>query len=240
MVCSNNDDTCRSDDKLSELSNTPSSSAMPKLANKWSLSLNRTALVVVDMQRVFCEPQGALFVPFTAAVIPQIQILSTTCRNAGVPVIYLRHVLRGDGSDSGRQRDLYPDMDRILASGTPAVEIIDALAPQPEDVIIDKRFYSGFHNTDLDTVLRSRDVDTLIVCGTVTNVCCDTTVRDAVHREYKVIVASDATAAMSYPDVGFGAVSAQDVQRVALTTMVYEFAEVTDTDDLLMRLRALG
>gem|GEM_PF-5435387 len=81
--------------------------------------------------------------------------------------------------------------------------------------------------------------NTVIVCGTVTNVCCETTVRDAVHREYKVIVTADANAAMPYPDMGFGPISAQDVQRVALTAMAYEFAEVTDSDDLIGRLQAL-
>jgi len=213
---------------------------MPKLTHKWSLQQDRIALVIVDMQRVFCEPKGALYVPATSEVVPKIHAVSTACRMHGVPVIYLRHVLRGDGSDTGRQRDLYPDIDRILAMGSPAIEIVGALAPQQGDVIIDKRFYSGFHNTDMDTVLRAGSIDTLIVCGTVTNVCCDTTVRDAVHREYKVIVLADASAAMPYPDVGFGAVSEQDVQRVTLTTMAYEFAEVTDSNDLLMRLQALG
>jgi len=65
-----------------------------------------------------------------------------------------------------------------------------------------------------------------------------TTVRDAAHREYKVIVLADANAAMPYPDMGFGAVSAQDVQRVALTAMAYEFAEVMDTAGLIARLGA--
>lgn len=85
-------------------------------------------------------------------------------------------------------------------------------------------------------MLRARDIDTLIVCGTVTNVCCDTTIRDAVHREYKVIALSDANAAMDYPDLGWGEVSAADVQRVALTTFAYEFGEVATTKDIIGRL----
>ncbi|WP_108124085.1 isochorismatase family protein [Saccharospirillum mangrovi] len=210
---------------------------MPTLAQPWPIVRQRTALIIVDMQRVFCEPDGALYVPSTDAVVAPIQALADACRAQSMPVIYLRHVLRGDGRDSGRMRDLYPDVDSVLARDNPQVNIIDALTPKAGDVVVDKLFYSGFHNTDLDTVLRAHDVDTLIVCGTVTNVCCDTTIRDAVHREYKVIVVSDANAAMPYPDLGFGAVSAAEVQKVALTTFAYEFGEVTASADLLPRIR---
>jgi len=210
---------------------------MPQLQQPWPLRPDRTALVIVDMQKVFCEPQGSLYVPSTEAIVPRIQELAAACRGVDVPVIFLRHIVRGDGSDTGRMRDLYPDVDQVLARNNPQVEIIDELTPQPGDIVVDKLFYSGFHGTDLDTVLRSRDVDTLMVCGTVTNVCCDTTIRDAVHREYKVIAISDASAAMPYPDLGWGAVSAEEVQKVALTTFAYEFGEVTTTEEVMARLR---
>ncbi|MDO6804805.1 isochorismatase family protein, partial [Wenyingzhuangia sp. 1_MG-2023] len=70
----------------------------------------------------------------------------------------------------------------------------------------------------------------------VTNVCCETTMRDGVHREYRMIALSDANAAMPYPDMGFGEVSADEVQRIALTAMAYEFGEVTNTVDLMQRI----
>ena len=195
-------------------------------------------MIVVDMQKVFCEPDGALYVPNTAKIIQPIQALVDAARGVDVPVIYLRHIVRGDGSDTGRMRDLYPNVDEILARSEPNVEVIDVLAPQPGDVVIDKLFYSGFHGTDLDTVLRARDVDTIIICGTVTNVCCETTIRDGVHREYKVIALSDANAAMDYPDLGFGAISAEEIQRISLSTIAYEFGEVTTTADVISRLTA--
>ncbi|MFG1495334.1 isochorismatase family cysteine hydrolase [Saccharospirillum sp. HFRX-1] len=210
---------------------------MPLLTQPWPLNTARTALIIVDMQRVFCASDGALFVPSTEAIIEPIKRLAYACRALQIPVIYLRHIVRGDGSDSGRMRDLYPDVDQVLARANPYVEIVDELRPEPGDIIVDKLFYSGFHNTDLDTILRARDIDTLLVCGTVTNVCCDTTIRDAVHREYKVVALSDAMAAMPYPDLGFGAVSAEEVQKVALTTFAYEFGEVARCAELLQRLR---
>lgn len=211
---------------------------MSKPLVRWDLNPRRAAVIVVDMQKVFCEPDGALYVPNTAKIIQPIQALVDAARGVDVPVIYLRHIVRGDGSDTGRMRDLYPNVDEILARSEPNVEVIDALAPQSGDVIIDKLFYSGFHGTDLDTVLRARDVDTIIVCGTVTNVCCETTIRDGVHREYKVIALSDANAAMDYPDLGFGAISAEEIQRISLSTIAYEFGEVTSTADVIARLTA--
>jgi nicotinamidase-related amidase len=144
--------------------------------------------------------------------------------------------VRGDGSDTGRMRDIYPGVDAILDRNLPSVQIIDALKPHAGDIIVDKLFFSGFHNTDLDTILRARDVDTIIITGTVTNVCCESTVRDAVHREYKVIVVSDACAAQPYPDMGWGALTADQVQRVTLTVIAHEFGEVTTTQDLIARI----
>lgn len=209
---------------------------MSKPLVKWDVNSARTAVIVVDMQKVFCEPDGALYVPNTADIIEPIQRLTQTARRRGLPVIYLRHIVRGDGSDTGRMRDLYPNVDEILARSDPDVEVIEALEPLPGDIIIDKLFYSGFHNTDLDTVLRARDVDTIIICGTVTNVCCETTIRDGVHREYKVIALSDANAAMDYPDLGFGPISADQMQSMSLSTIAYEFGEVTTTADVIGRI----
>jgi nicotinamidase-related amidase len=211
---------------------------MGSIPVRWTINARRTAIVVVDMQGVFCDPDGAVYIPDAPKVVAPIQRLLAAGRAADVPIIYLRHVVRGDGSDTGRMRDLYPGVDAILDRNLPSVQIIDALKPLAGDIVVDKLFFSGFHNTDLDTILRARDVDTVVICGTVTNVCCESTVRDAAHREYKVIVVADACAAQPYPDMGWGALSAEEVQRVTLTVMAHEFGEVTNTQDLIDRLAA--
>ncbi|MBN2983074.1 MULTISPECIES: isochorismatase family protein [Cohnella] len=205
---------------------------------KWDIDPKRTAVIVVDMQNVFCKPDGALYVPRAEGIIGNVKRLTTTARSAGMPVIYLRHIVRGDGSDSGRMKDMYPNTDEILKRGTHGVEIIDELAPEPQDIIVDKLFYSGFHDTDLDTILRVHDVNTIIICGTVTNVCCETTVRDGAHREYKVIFLSDANAPMDYPDMGWGELSAEEIQRVTLTVIAYEFGQVSPTADIVAEIEA--
>jgi ureidoacrylate peracid hydrolase len=203
----------------------------------WEINPQRTALIIVDMQKVFCVKGEGLYVPDTANIIGNIDILKTLMRERKMPVIYLRHVVRGDGSDTGRMQDFYPNVNELLGRDNPSVEIIDELYPKAGDIVVDKLFYSGFHNTDLDAILRMKDIDTLIICGTVTNVCCETTVRDGVHREYKMIVLADANAAMPYPDMGFGKVTSTEVQRISLSTMAYEFAEVTDTANIIDRIR---
>ncbi len=200
---------------------------------RWDLDIRRTAVIVVDMQNIFCRPDGALYVPLARNIIGPIQRLTATARESGMPVVYLRHIVRGDGSDTGRFKDMYPDADELFKRGTEGVEIVDELAPKPGDIVVDKLFYSGFHDTDLDTILRARDIHTVIICGTVTNVCCETTVRDAAHREYRVVFLSDANAPMDYPDMGWGAVSAEEIQRVTLTVVAYEFGQVSGTDEII-------
>jgi ureidoacrylate peracid hydrolase len=212
--------------------------AMGQVPVRWAINLKRTAIVVVDMQGVFCDPTGAVYIPDTAKIVDPILRINDAARKAGVPVIYLRHVVRGDGSDTGRMRDLYPGVDEILDRNIESVQIIEPLKPHKGDIVVDKPFFNGFHNSDLDTVLRSHDIDTIIITGTVTNVCVDSTVRDAAHREYKVIVVSDACAAQPYPDMGWGALTSDIVQRVTLTIMAHEFGEVTDTQDIVKRLAA--
>jgi nicotinamidase-related amidase len=207
---------------------------------RWTINTKRTAIIVVDMQGVFCDPDGAVYIPDAPKVVGPIQRILNAGRAADIPIIYLRHVVRGDGSDTGRMRDLYPGVDAILDRSLPSVQIIDALRPLPGDIVVDKLFFSGFHNTDLDTILRARDVDTIVICGTVTNVCCESTVRDAAHREYKVIMVADACAAQPYPDMGWGALTAEEVQRGTLTVMAHEFGEVTNTQDLIDRLAVVA
>ncbi len=202
----------------------------------WPITPKRTAVVVVDMQGIFCNSDEPLYVPSTRDIIDPIQKLTATARAHKMPVVYLRHVVRGDGSDTGRFKDLYPDANLQFAKDHPAIDVIDSLYPEPSDIVVDKLFYSGFHNTDLDVILRMKDIDTVIVCGTVTNVCCETTIRDGVHREYKMIALSDANAAMPYPDMGYGEISAEEVQRISLSAIAYEFGEVTSTADIISRI----
>jgi ureidoacrylate peracid hydrolase len=121
----------------------------------------------------------------------------------------------------------------MIIAGTKNVEIYEGLKPHPGDLVVAKPRYSAFYGTDLEAILRSKNIDTLIISGTVTNVCCDSTARDAFSRDYKVIFLSDGNAARDLPGRGFGPVSAEEVQRVTLTILANNFAQVSSIDQVI-------
>jgi ureidoacrylate peracid hydrolase len=211
---------------------------------RWPIDIQRTAVVVVDMMNEFCAPGGPLYIPKTRDIVGNIQGLLRVARQAGLPVIYLSHILRADGSDdAGRLADIFPAVKAgaILREGSSNAETLAELAPEPGDLHVVKRFYDGFFGTDLDALLRARDITTLVICGTLTNVCCDTTARGAVHREYKVVFLSDANATMDYPDMGWGELSSDIVQRVTLTMLAFAFCQVSPTSEVIAEIeRAAG
>jgi hypothetical protein len=133
------------------------------------------------------------------------------CRESGIRVIYTAHVHRRDGSDMGLYDDLCsPIADRsTLVDGTSGVEIFHDLPPAPGEHVIKKHRYSAFLATDLDLILREWGITTVIISGTTTENCCHATARDAMFNNYKVVFLSDATGTFDYPDVGYGAMSAE-------------------------------
>jgi nicotinamidase-related amidase len=165
-----------------------------------------TALLVIDMQRDFVEPGGfgeALgndVTPLQAVIGPCKRMLDTA-RRMGMMVIHTREghapdladcppskIVRGRGEK--RIGDPGP-MGRILVRGEHGHDIVPQLAPQPGEVVIDKPGKGAFFATDLDHVLHNRGIRSLIVCGVTTEVCVNTTVREANDRGYDCVVLSD-------------------------------------------------
>jgi ureidoacrylate peracid hydrolase len=107
---------------------------------------------------------------------------------------------------------------------------------RPGDVVLGKPRFGSFHGTDLEVILRSRGIDTLILGGINTNVCVDTTAREAAVREFRVLFLSDGTANFDLPDGGLGAASAEELQRTACAVMAFGFAEVTTVAQVLGRI----
>jgi ureidoacrylate peracid hydrolase len=128
--------------------------------------------------------------------IPGCKRLIDAARQAGVPIIYLTYVYRPDYQDGGvliqEINPAFKDV-KYVAEGTWDAEIVDLLKPEPNDFIVKKSRYSGFHATRLETVLRSLHVDTLVMGGVTTHFCVECTARDAHMRDYRVFIASDAT-----------------------------------------------
>ncbi len=194
------------------------------------LSKERTALVVIDMQRAFLEDEGSLAkagidIGGLKAPLEPCQRLLASARQAGVPVIHTRYVYRSDYADGGILVNyIMPQLREVdsLAAGTPDIEIVDELAPVDGETVIDKNRPSAFYATNIEPLLNGLGVDSLVVCGVTTNICVETTVRDASQRDYKVFVPKDATGELE-----------QLRYDGALAGMAWVFAKIVDTDDVI-------
>jgi nicotinamidase-related amidase len=153
------------------------------------LSPRQTALINLDLQDHFVESARDGY-----AVVSAVNALSAACRDAGVMVIHTRHVLRPDGSNMGLLGRIPKIRDGILNDGTVSAAFHDRLALGDHDITLDKPRFGAFHGTDLELILRSRGIDTVIITGISTPVCCDTTAREANARDFEVLIVRDATA----------------------------------------------
>jgi nicotinamidase-related amidase len=191
-----------------------------------SVDLDKTALIIIDMQRDFLEPGGfgaALgndVSQLQAAIGPCRETLSTA-RAVGMLVIHTREGHRPDltdapphkverGDPSTRIGALGP-MGRILVRGEPGHDIVPELYPLETEPVIDKPGKGAFYQTDLELMLRNRDIDTLLVCGVTTEVCVNTTVREANDRGFRCIVLSDCCASYfpKFHEAGLAMIKAQ-------------------------------
>jgi nicotinamidase-related amidase len=174
-----------------------------------SIDLDRTALIIIDMQRDFLEPGG-----FGAALgndVARLQVAVAPCRDVlaaarrhGILVIHTREGHRPDLSDAPPLKVERGDpalrigapgpMGRILIRGEPGHDIIPELYPIAGEPVIDKPGKGAFYQTDLELMLHNRAIDTLLVCGVTTEVCVNTTVREANDRGFRCIVLSDCCA----------------------------------------------
>ena len=166
---------------------------IPEIPVESRLKLNptSTAVVVIDMQNDFVAPDGALCVEAAAETVPQIAGLLREARTNGVKIAYTQDT----HSEDDREFEIWP---RHCVRGTEGWEIIDELAPQPTDLVVQKNRYDGFYGTSLEHHLSHVwDVDHLVVVGTVANICVGQTAASAGLRWYNVITAADAISAMT-------------------------------------------
>lgn len=168
----------------------------------WTIDAAKSALLVIDMQNDFVLEGAPMEVPAARDAIPHIQRLIAQARALNVPVIYSQHTLLEDSQNSILEATYNPKLFKVgMRKGTPGVRVIDDLKPQAEDTIIEKYRYDAFHNTLLEPTLKNirglNQIDTVIITGTLTEVCCESTARGAYMRDYKVAFVSDATGGLS-------------------------------------------
>ncbi|WP_037347394.1 cysteine hydrolase family protein [Sciscionella sediminilitoris] len=162
----------------------------------WAFEIRpaETALIVVDMQEDFVNPGNPMFVPEAYRQVPRIARLIETCRAAGSPVYYTEHTVAPDVA-----HDFYeywpPIRDGAIAEGKPGAKLYREFVPaEGERVIATKHNFDSFAGTDLDYALRNRGIRTLIICGTLTNFCCESTARTGYFLGYHIVFGSDVNA----------------------------------------------
>ena len=191
----------------------------------------RTALINVDMQNCFVEG-SPIAAPDGLAVLDRINRVAAACRAAGILVVHTLIVLRADGSNLGVLGEFDPVVKTgIINKGSPAAALHGKLVVDPRDVLLDKPRFGAFHGTDLELILRARGIDTLIVTGIATNVCCETTAREAAVRDFRVLFLSDGTATF-----GIGELSAVELQRASCATLGKVFAQILTVDEVITKI----
>lgn len=191
------------------------------------------ALLVIDMQNGFCHPDGSfaqmisgtnMNLDLLRAAIPRCHALIDFARAQSRPVIYTRYVYQAGYRDQDVLLRKYPKMIELgsLAEGSWDAAIIDQLTPEPFDFVIDKSRYSAFYSTRLESLLTGMAVRSLAMCGVTTNICVESTARDAAQRGYDVSVIADATGE-------FTAVRHHN----ALEILEYGFSEVLSSDQFM-------
>jgi nicotinamidase-related amidase len=183
----------------------PTVSAQPY---KYSFEPAATALVMIDMQRDFIEPGGfgdslGNNVALLAAIVPTVRRLLDGCRAAGITIIHTKEAHRPDLADLHVSKHKRGDprlkigdagaMGRLLVDGEPGSDFVPELAPAPGDIVIVKPGKGAFYATNLSEVLRLRGITHLLIGGVTTEVCVQTTMREANDRGYECLLVEDAT-----------------------------------------------
>jgi ureidoacrylate peracid hydrolase len=200
------------------------------------LDISRTAHVIVDLQVGFMGVGAPVEVPIAREIVPNVNAISAAVRAAGGLNVFLRYTY--DPHEKLNWTAWYDAMvspaerDRVsmsFAPGNPNFELWPELEVKPQDLIVNKTRFSAFipGTCDLHETLQARGIDTLIITGTLTNCCCESTARDAQQMNYKIIFMADGNAAITDAE-----------HNATLCNMAVFFADVMTTDELLLAIAA--
>jgi nicotinamidase-related amidase len=181
-----------------------------------------SCLMVVDMQNFFLDPKSPTFTPGGLAILPNIAKLIKAFRKKKLPVIYTAHMHKSNEMDGGILGWWWEGM---IIENTKEAEIHPDLTPLPAEKVIRKHRYSAFYNTDLEIVLRCLGITNLIITGVMTNLCCESTTRDAYFRDLRVFFLLDATGTVN-----------EELHLSTLRNLAFGFAYVTKTNDIIRAL----
>lgn len=200
------------------------------------LPARETALVVVDLQIWFMEPGMPAEVPAARAIVPNVNRLAAALRAAGGTVVWIRTLYTDQAlAEIPHFHRVLMRPERMQARSAALAEtarpslLWPELDVRPEDLVVGKTRYSAFIQgaSDLDAVLKARGITAVAVAGTMTNVCCDSTARDAMMLNYRTTMVADANASLTAEE-----------HCGALTNFALQFGDVTTTDEMVARWQA--
>jgi ureidoacrylate peracid hydrolase len=190
-----------------------------------------TALVVIDLQNCFMLAPYATEVPVAREIVPNVNRLAVATRASGGLVVWVQmtHTEEDRKTWSVYYENISSAKNRAdglkrLARGSHGQALYDGLDVQPDDLKVEKNRFSAFiqGSSDLDAILRARGIDTVLVTGTVTNTCCESTARDAMMLNYKTVMVSDGNAAKT-----------DDEHNATLGNILRIFGDVMSTDEIV-------
>lgn len=197
-----------------------------------SFKKENCALLIIDMQNAFIHKEGSLSkmgldTSRTSIVIEPIKQLKDKFKAVNRPVIYIQHTHRRDRVDAGLIAKVFPPIMDLghCFDGSWDGDFIDELKPNDDDFIIKKNRFSAFYNTKLEEILRGLDIETLVVTGIATNICVESTIRDAFYRDFNVFVPREATASYTI-----------EQEQGALGNFEFAFARIKSLEEILIEL----
>jgi len=185
------------------------------------LDPDSTAIVVVDMQNGFCHPDGSLYAPGSEEVIEPCADLVNQARNVGATVVFTRDVHPPEQFEDAHYYDEFERWGEHVLEGSWEAELVDELDPDDADLIVEKHTYDAFYQTELEGWLDAREIDNLVIVGTLANVCVLHTASSAGLRDYRPILLEDAVGAIE-----------DDHREYALEHAEFLFGEVTTREDI--------
>jgi ureidoacrylate peracid hydrolase len=196
------------------------------------LEAARTALLVVDLQNAFMLPGMPAEVPAAREIVPNVNRLARATRAAGGTVVWIKMTSEPSIDAWGPYRDIMsPErraaMHQRLARGDHGHDLHAGLEAQPGDLTVEKTRFSAFiqGSSDLDRLLHARGIDTVVVTGTLTNVCCESTARDAMMLNYRIVFVADANATRTDAE-----------HNATLASILQVFGDVRTTEEVVARL----
>jgi nicotinamidase-related amidase len=192
------------------------------MRDDFRIDKDQIALLVIDMQSHFCDKDSSFFVPKSDILAKKLKNLVESFSVCNRPVIFTRHI---DSDDEGNLMLRW--WSEKIREDDPMSKVVDILDVSKGTTVI-KHQYDGFLNTDLEEILRKKGVRQVVICGVLTNLCCETTARSAFMRGFEVYFVEDGTATFS-----------KEMHEAALLNLSYGFAILTKIDDVIKALKAV-